>query len=112
MGDLLLPQLVIVISSNVRSMDMVYRYGGEEFVILLPAAKKGIAILASERLRAAVIKEKFTGEEFSQPEKKVTVSIGLATYTEDAVDGKTLTETADRVLYNAKKDERNRVSPF
>jgi diguanylate cyclase (GGDEF)-like protein len=101
--------MVSLLRSNTRPFDKTYRYGGEEFAILLPDADKEIALMVAQRLRDAVWREKFEGAEASQPEKKVTVSIGIASYSKDARSAEELIRAADSALYKAKQSGRNRV---
>jgi diguanylate cyclase (GGDEF)-like protein len=109
LGDKLLKEMVSLLRSNTRPFDKTYRYGGEEFAILLPDADKEIALMVAQRLRDAVWREKFEGAEASQPEKKVTVSIGIASYSKDARSAEELIRAADSALYKAKQSGRNRV---
>jgi diguanylate cyclase (GGDEF)-like protein len=109
MGDTLLKKMVSLLRSNTRPFDKTYRYGGEEFAILLPDADKEIALMVAQRLRNAVWAERFEGAEASQPEKKVTISIGVASYPKDARIPEELIAAADSALYKAKQTGRNRV---
>lgn len=108
-GDELLKKLVSLIKRNIRIVDKIYRYGGEEFLILLPAAQKRQGQTLGERLRSLVEKEDFEGEQESQPQKKVTISIGLAGFPQDSKDKIKLIKAADSALYNAKEGGRNRM---
>jgi len=108
-GDNVLRKLVKLFKNGSRDTDNVYRYGGEEFAIFLPETAKKEAIGLADRLRKTVEKEIFTGEELSQPGLEVTVSIGVATFPDDAEDVRELIDAADKALYNAKKKGRNRV---
>lgn len=107
-GDEILKELAIFLSSRLRQADTVARFGGEEFVVLLPyVGYEGSALLA-ERLRKKIMDQLFA----VQPNLglKLTVSIGLASYPEDPVDRKeTLLFYADKALYRAKGSGRNRV---
>ncbi len=100
-GDEVLRRVAEVISGMVRDSDVVYRYGGEEFSILLPGAGVEEARIVAERVRVAV-------EALDVPGGRVTVSVGVA----DADDPRgleDLTERADGALYAAKQAGRNRV---
>ena len=77
-GDKLLKELAELVKASVRSIDTVGRYGGEEFIIIMPETKSVDAKLVIERLHKNVLEKKFYGEEL-QPLKKVTISIGLVT---------------------------------
>ncbi|MBM3183613.1 MAG: GGDEF domain-containing protein, partial [Chloroflexi bacterium] len=102
-GDVLLKQLVSLLRFNTRPFDKTYRYGGEEFAILLLDADKKVAAMVAQRLRDTVWQEKFEGAEASQPENRITVSIGVASYPEDSKNATELIASADSALYQAKK---------
>jgi len=111
-GDVLLKEMVNILTSNLRPFDKTYRYGGEEFVVLLPNANKETAFLTARRLCKIIEQEQFTGEKESQPDGKVTVSIGVASFPVDANNKDSLIEAADSALYKAKKSGRNQVCVF
>jgi len=97
-GDRLLSGLAQVLLAEMRKSDYVFRYGGEEFLALLPDTGLAMACEAAERLRAAV--ERKTG---------VTISLGVAVLQEGMPDRETLIKAADAALYRAKGLGRNRV---
>jgi len=106
-GDEALRIIAQLISSNVRSDDVVYRYGGEEFAALLIGATEAEAVRVAERVRAAIANHVFPGAE-SQPDGRITVSAGVAmTPPEQAAD---MMRAADEALYSAKAAGRNQVS--
>ena len=107
-GDQLLRKLGEILQKAVRRTDVVARYGGEEFVIMLPDTPKKKAVIMGEKLRRYIEKYPFPGRE-SQPLKKVTVSVGIATFPEDGTDRPKLVQRADEAMYNAKKLGRNAV---
>ncbi|MCD6599471.1 MAG: sensor domain-containing diguanylate cyclase [Dehalococcoidia bacterium] len=111
-GDTLLKKLVATLANNVRPMDRVYRYGGEEFTVILPETDRDSAFLIARRLQRAVELEPFKGESQSQPRGRVTVSIGVAGFPMDASDRNSLLKAADAALYRAKQSGRNRVCNF
>ena len=80
-----------------RSTDLLAKYGGDEFVIILPQTDKVGAYLAAERLRESVEKQAFPGAE-TQPQKKITVSIGLASYPEHGLSDEEILNRADKAL--------------
>ncbi|MFA5356792.1 MAG: diguanylate cyclase [Candidatus Omnitrophota bacterium] len=96
-GDALLKDAAKVFKNSVRNVDIVSRYGGEEFVVILPHTDKKSAQIIAERLRVQ------TG--LFLP---ATVSIGVATAPEDADDSVQLIEKADGALYQAKKSGKNK----
>jgi diguanylate cyclase (GGDEF)-like protein len=97
-GDRLLTRLAEVLLKGMREADYVFRYGGEEFLCVLPETGLATACEAAERLRRAV-----------QVETDVTISLGVATFTDDMPDKDTLIRKADEALYRAKERGRNRV---
>ena len=107
-GDQLLRKLGEILQKAVRRTDIVARYGGEEFVIMLPDTPKKKAVIMGEKLRRYVENFPFPGRE-TQPLKKVTVSVGIATFPEDGTDRPKLVQRADEAMYNAKKLGRNAV---
>jgi len=111
-GDQLLQKIAHLFERSLRQNDTVYRYGGEEFSVLLPMADKDEAVVIAGRMRELVEEEPFEGEEESQPKGKVTVSIGVATYPWDGNNPDELLKSADTELYRAKKTGRNQVSVY
>lgn len=102
MGDNVLTQLVSVLQLNLRSIDTLIRWGGEEFCVLLPRTVEDEAFIMAERLRARVAKHSFSGV------ASVQISIGLSSSApNDHVND--LFKRADQMLYEAKKQGRNRV---
>jgi len=109
-GDVLLKQLADVLAANVRDVDIVGRYGGEEFIIVLPETGKDSAFQTAERLRNAVaccIFPGTPGEDGTTVRK--TISLGVATFPIDADDAHALVSKADQALYRAKHAGRNRT---
>lgn len=105
-GDAALRTVAAIIATNVREQDVVYRYGGEEFSILLPEATADEAASVAERVRRAVEEASIPGEE-TQPDGTLTVSVGVSTV--PTVDPSAIAERADQALYDAKQSGRNRV---
>lgn len=108
LGDLALKKLAWVIKNSLRESDFEARYGGEEFVVILPDTSLSGAVVAAERLRILVERTQFEKEEVL-PNKKFTVSIGVAAYPQNADSRETLIERTDQALYQAKGEGRNRV---
>lgn len=104
-GDLMLVQFAEILSQNIHNA-VLARYGGEEFAILLPEMNKIDAIKVGEQVRKAVEKTAF---HIRREVLGMTVSIGVASLPEDTLDLETLVQKADRALYVAKKEGRNRV---
>lgn len=107
-GDQILKQIARILIISSRKQDSIYRYGGEEFTILLPQTNKHEARLIAERIRLSIEKYDFPRAE-SSPEKKLTLSIGLATLPNDAITKDTLLAYADKALYEAKHQGKNRI---
>lgn len=103
-GDLALKMLADNLKAELRAVDTAARFGGDEFVIILPKATTEGAVLVAERLRMRV-------EEMDVPGfGSVTSSFGVATFPDHASSRDTLVVAADRALYNSKNAGRNRVS--
>ncbi|MGL5694687.1 MAG: bifunctional diguanylate cyclase/phosphohydrolase [Peptostreptococcaceae bacterium] len=110
-GDSLLREVGKILKSSTRDGDVVARYGGEEFAVILPSTDQEDAIKVGERIRKNIEKYPFKGQE-SQPNKNVTMSIGVSTYPSVASSKYDLIETADHALYKAKAFNRNRVEYY
>lgn len=107
-GDIVLKKVADILLQNTRGIDLVGRFGGEEFIVLLPKTDKRGAEAAAEKLRACVMADCFPGEEESQPGGTLTLSLGIAEYPNDSKDLYELLDLADRALYMAKEQGRNR----
>ncbi|OSM07015.1 sensor domain-containing diguanylate cyclase [Magnetofaba australis] len=105
-GDTVLKALAKVLVSQVRSSDMVIRYGGEEFLVLLQEQENHNGAAVAEKIRAAVAELKIP---VAGGILEKTISIGLATFPEDGDDFWDVTKKADLALYKAKESGRNRV---
>jgi len=108
-GDNVLRELVRLIKKESRETDRLYRYGGEEFIIILPETGKLEAVDLANRLREGVQKKTFAGEELSQPKADLTISIGVSSFPDDGEGIKQLIDAADKALYTAKEKGRNQV---
>ncbi len=106
-GDAVLRQVAQVLKKNVRTSDIVCRYGGEEMSIILPNTNNKEARTNAERICKAVAEKPFKLN--ATDESHVTISLGVATYPEDGEIPKDLIETADKGLYRAKENGRNQV---
>jgi len=112
-GDQLLRQLAKLLSEEMgnRESDILARYGGEEFILLLPFTPLEGAKIKAERIRNAVANFAFDHRE-AQPLGCVSLSIGIASFPEDAESPALLVEAADKALYFAKHAGRNRIACF
>lgn len=108
-GSEVLRRLAQVVMGELRSADVVAKYGGDEFVIVLPQTHRAGAHVLAERIRAAIEAYEFPGEE---GDMKITSSMGVAKFPEDGEFTRDLLEAADIALYEAKRSGRNRVSPI
>jgi len=108
-GDAVLGEISRILMDSVREIDFVARYGGEEFAILLPETDKGGAILVGERIVRGIASQSL---KVFDERLNVTISIGVATYPENTFHSDILIETADKALYKAKQEGRNRVGWF
>ena len=94
-----------------RRMDYVARYGGEEFAAVLPGTTKSEALKLAERLREVIEKETSNSWQTIMP-KKVTISVGVATFPDDAEDKEKLIFCADGALYEAKRLGKNQIRGY
>jgi len=108
-GDEGLKEVARLLLATTRRSDLVARFGGEEFVVILPEIKKAAAAVVAEKIRIAVEQHAFAGRD-GQPEGKMAVTIGVAAYPNDSEDGLALVDLADRALYAGKELGGNRVS--
>ncbi|MBN2656400.1 MAG: GGDEF domain-containing protein [Spirochaetales bacterium] len=109
-GDEVIIRLAETLKHTVREEDILSRFGGEEFTVLLPETGREKAIVAGERIRRAVEKMLVDWEGKSL---NVTVSIGISTYDwVEKLSEKTLIERADEALYKSKKNGRNQVNLY
>jgi diguanylate cyclase (GGDEF)-like protein len=108
-GDRLLAQLAELLRANLRSIDIIGRFGGEEFCVVLLDTGKRAAYRAAEKIRRAIERHRFEGDE-QQPGGTLTISIGVAELEADPQTGPDrLIERADQALYKSKAGGRNRV---
>jgi two-component system cell cycle response regulator len=108
-GDDVLREFAVRIRKSIRGIDLACRYGGEEFVVLMPETDLAVATMVAERLRRRIASEPFpiqggTGQ------IEVTISIGIAALGRGDTAANVL-KRADQALYRAKRDGRNRVVP-
>ena len=105
-GDTVLIELARRLTEAVREVDVVARWGGDEFTLLLPKTGLAGALLLAEKIRSAVGNAPFRIETGSLD---ITISVGVAAYPEHGLSGKDLVAAADGAMYRAKAGGRNRV---
>jgi diguanylate cyclase (GGDEF)-like protein len=110
-GDELLKSLSRLFKDTIRDSEFAGRYGGEEFLLLMPDSEKEEALRAAERIREQIANFDFPYGD-RQPGGRVTVSGGVATWPHDGEDVDTLLRRADESLYQAKRSGRNRVIAY
>ena len=104
LGDQVLREIGQTLLANGRAMDVFFRYGGEEFVAILPETKASDALKVAERVRRAVAEHPFAGGAV-----QVTVSVGVAAFPDHGESVSELLKAADRAQYRAKGRGKNRV---
>lgn len=109
-GDGLLAGAGDIIRSQVREEDTAVRFGGEEFLIILPGTGSAAAAEAAERIRNAVMNTDFSGA--GVPPRHITISAGVAEWQKDVLRTDEMIVLADSSLYEAKRRGRNRVFTF
>jgi two-component system, cell cycle response regulator len=107
-GDDVLREFATRVKKSIRGIDLACRYGGEEFVIVMPETDMAVATIVAERLRRRIASEPFSIQKGADS-IEVTISIGLATLDTADDDAGTILKRADQALYRAKRDGRNRV---
>lgn len=106
-GDRALKIITALLAKNLREVDTIARFGGEEFVVLLPDTDKGGAMVVGEKLRHLVESERL--DEGRVQVASLTISVGVSSYLSDAKEMDDLIDHADVALYEAKDGGRNRV---
>jgi len=106
-GDVVLQRISSVLKSTIREIDYAGRYGGEEFIILMPETGKSEGFIAANRIRLAVKSILWDKDDFS-----VAISGGLVTAPEDGLEGSRLIKKSDMALYLAKEGGRNQIRKF
>lgn len=104
-GDDVLREFAHRLKKSIRGIDLACRYGGEEFVVVMPDTDMTVAAMVAERLRRRIASEPF---KIAQGDKSVTISIGIAALGADDTPAQVL-KRADQALYRAKHEGRNRV---
>ena len=108
-GDDVLREFAIRIRKSIRGIDLACRYGGEEFVVVMPETDLAVATMVAERLRRRIASEAFPIQQGARS-VEVTISIGIAALGRGD-NAASVIKRADQALYRAKRDGRNRVVP-
>lgn len=106
-GDLVLREVGNYLLSQIRQYDTACRYGGEELVIVMPDASLENTVMRAEEIRAGIKQLKL--EHDQQPLESITVSIGVSCFPDDGINSEQLIRAADKALYQAKEQGRDRV---
>ena len=106
-GDEILSKIGELIKTSIRNSDYVGRYGGEEFIIILPETNAVDGLKVAEKIRYRVEYHKLLGDEMP-----LTVSLGISTYPDDGVNEEELIEKADQALYYSKNNGRNQSNSW
>ncbi len=106
-GAIALREVAQAVHQELEPQDRIVRYGGDEYVVILPDQGKNSARIKAEMMRQAISNTTFLGEE--DLSIKLTASFGLATYPEDAGDKRQLLAEADKCLFTSKKSGKNRL---
>ncbi len=105
-GDAILKEISQTIKENIRQIDLLGRYGGEEFSIILTETDKEGARFAAERIRQSIEEKNFR---VYDEDLKMTISLGISVFPADSQESGALIDKADQALYKAKETGRNRV---
>jgi diguanylate cyclase (GGDEF)-like protein len=109
-GDEALRAVARKIQAQLRDIDVVARFGGEEFFIIMPETEKKKALLAMERVRGSIASTRLPGANGN--DLSVSVSVGIAEFPYDGIDAEALIKAADMAMYQSKADGRNRVTVY
>ena len=112
-GDKVLKKIADTLLNTVRSMDIVSRYGGDEFIVILPETAESLAVDIAERIRLNVVdKVSPPRDAMDAAPSMLTVSIGIVCYPEHGKTVEALLEHVDKALYRAKNAGKNRIEVF
>ena len=104
-GDLTVIEVAEVLKSTLRNIDLISRYGGDEFIVVLPDTNESAALLIADRIRTKI-------EALSQRTQTISVSIGISLLGTEKLVGPELIKRADNAMYQAKSLGKNRVCMF
>lgn len=106
-GDFVLVEMTKLIKSQIRSIDFIARWGGEEFILVLPETPINAGFNLSDRIRAIIAEHKF---KFKKKVMKTTISGGIASYPEDGSNEDILIKKADEKLLQSKRNGKNKIT--
>jgi diguanylate cyclase (GGDEF)-like protein len=110
-GDMLLREMGTVLKGSLRANDIIARYAGDEFCIIMPEADRSTSVNFMDRLRKAIATADFTSAK-QNPDNRLTISVGGALYPDDAEDAEKLIYCADMALLQSKSSGRNKGMLF
>ncbi len=110
-GDVVLKEASKIIHRNVRDSDVAFRYGGEEFAVILPETTRMGAYIVAERIRMGIEKG-FDEMEIVGKRLELTISGGVSVFPDDSFSFTDMVEKADKALYNSKASGKNKISIF
>ncbi|MBA3696930.1 MAG: GGDEF domain-containing protein [Methylotenera sp.] len=109
-GDLVLKEVGLLLKNALRASDIACRYGGEEFVLVLPEADMEISKLRAETIRDNIRAINLVYGGLTLP--SITVSIGICVFPDDGIEAETLLKAADDALYHAKRNGRDQIQVY
>jgi diguanylate cyclase (GGDEF)-like protein len=107
-GDEVLKSIANIAKDSLRVIDVIARFGGEEFAVIMPQTEKDEASLVAERIRKSV-KEQLPRTWKTFPRDNITISIGIATFPDDGRDRKEVIRNCDKALYRAKMEGKDKT---
>ena len=105
-------QVARIFQESLRTTDVVARYGGEEFAVLLIDTPLSFGAKVADKLRNSIRQTAFAGADVSQPNKRITISVGMAGWPIHGTTPANLVEAADQALYDAKHAGRDQVKMY
>ena len=107
-GDEVLKSIANIAKDSLRVIDVIARFGGEEFAVIMPQTEKDEAFLVAERIRKSV-KEHLPRTWKTFPRDNITISVGIATFPDDGKDRKEVIRNSDKALYRAKMEGKDKT---